>query len=160
MPLLLRFEIPCSIFEISNIFGYVLRRNGQMSQVHPSVGQMNDFVKLPDTGSFVMINLLKFRETAATGKESGEAAYTRYMINVAPLLEKAGGRLLWMGSVKQVFIGADTDQWDRAMLVEYPSKQAFLDMISAPEYQEVHKDREAGLETSALLMTKTEAGII
>lgn len=131
-----------------------------MSQVHPSSQQMKEFAALADMGPIVMINLLKFRKTAENGKESGEAAYARYMINVAPLLEKTGGRLLWMGSVKQVFIGADSDQWDRVMLVEYPSKQAFLDMISAPEYQEVHKDREAGLENSALLMTKTEAGVM
>jgi uncharacterized protein (DUF1330 family) len=131
-----------------------------MSQVHPSAQQIKELSALSDTGLIVMINLLKFRETAATGKESGEAAYTRYMINVVPLLEKAGGRLLWMGSVKQVFIGAETDQWDRVMLVEYPSRQAFLSMISDPKYLEVHQDREAGLETSALLMTKTEVGII
>jgi uncharacterized protein (DUF1330 family) len=118
---------------------------------------MREISELTDTGPIVMVNLLKFRETGANKKESGEGAYTRYMINVAPLLEKAGGRLVWMGSVKQVFIGADTDHWDRVMLVEYPSCKAFLDMISAPEYLEVHKDREAGLETSALLMTKTEA---
>jgi uncharacterized protein (DUF1330 family) len=127
-----------------------------MKTINPSSQQMKEFAELTDSGPIVMVNLLRFRKTAATGKESGEAAYTRYMINVAPLLEKAGGRLVWMGSVKQVFIGTDTDHWDRVMLVEYPSRKAFLDMISAPEYQEVHKDREAGLETSALLMTKKE----
>jgi uncharacterized protein (DUF1330 family) len=131
-----------------------------MKTLQPSAEQLNDFAELPDTGPIVMINLLKFRETASNGKESGEAAYTRYMINVAPLLEKAGGRLVWMGAVKQVFIGAETDCWDRVMLVEYPSRQAFLNMISAPEYQEAYKYREAGLETSALLVTKTEAGVV
>jgi hypothetical protein len=30
------------------------------------------------------------------------------------------------------FIGGD--EWDEALLVEYPSKQAFLDMTSAPDY--------------------------
>jgi uncharacterized protein (DUF1330 family) len=127
-----------------------------MSQVQPSAQQMNDLSANSDTGPIVMVNLLKFRETASNEKESGEAAYTRYMIRVAPLLEEAGGRLLWMGSVKQVFIGIEADHWDRVLLVEYPSRQAFLNMISTPKYQEVHKDREAGLETSALLMTKTE----
>jgi len=131
-----------------------------MSQVQPSAQQMKDLSALSDTGPIVMVNLLKFRETAVNGKESGDKAYTRYMFNVAPLLEKAGGRLLWMGLVKQVFIGTDMDNWDRVLLVEYPSRQAFLDMISKPEYQKVHQDREAGLETSALLVAKTEAGTI
>jgi len=130
-----------------------------MKTVNPSPQQLDEFANLPDTGPFVMINLLKFRATAANKAESGEAAYTRYMINVAPLLEKAGGRLIWMGSVKQVFIGTPENSWDRVLLVEYPSRKAFLDMVSAPEYQEVHQDREAGLENSALLVTKTEAGL-
>ena len=69
-----------------------------------------------------MINLLKFKETTEDKKETGQEAYTRYMMNVAPLLEKVGGRLLWMGSVKQIFIGTDTDNWDRVLLVEYPRK--------------------------------------
>lgn len=131
-----------------------------MNTINPSSQQFEEFAKSSDDGPFVMINLLKFRETAANNKESGETSYTRYMMNVAPLLKKAGGRLVWMGSVRQVFIGTTDDRWDRALLVEYPSRKAFLDMISTPEYQEVHKDREAGLEDSVLLVTKTEAGLI
>lgn len=77
------------------------------------------------------------------------------MENVAPLLDEAGGRLLWLGDIDDVFIGTSRDEWDRVMLVEYPSRKAFLDMISRPEYLKVHEDREAGLETSALLAGKT-----
>lgn len=131
-----------------------------MRIINPSPQQLEEFSTSSDDKPFVMINLLKFKKTTEDKKETGQEAYTRYMMNVAPLLEKAGGRLLWMGSVKQVFIGIDHDNWDRVLLVEYPSRKAFLEMISTPEYQEVHKDREAGLETSALLVSKTGAGIV
>jgi uncharacterized protein (DUF1330 family) len=127
-----------------------------MNTINPSSQQFEEFAKAPDDGPFVMINLLKFKEKTENNAESGETAYNRYMMNVSPLLKKAGGRPVWMGSVKQVFIGTPDDKWDRALLVEYPSRKAFLNMISTPEYQQVHKDREAGLKDSVLLATKTE----
>jgi len=98
---------------------------------------------------------LKFKKKAGESSETGVNAYNRYMEKAAPFLEEAGGRLLWLGDVDDVFIGTFRDGWDRVMLVEYPSRKAFLDMISRPEYLKVHEDREAGLETSALLAGKT-----
>ena len=36
--------------------------------------------------------------------------------------------------------------WDAVALVEYPRKEALLEMIAMPEYQAIHHHREAGLE--------------
>ncbi|MDX1578671.1 MAG: hypothetical protein R3266_09300 [Gemmatimonadota bacterium] len=35
--------------------------------------------------------------------------------------------------------------WDVVALVSYPARQAFLEMVSKPEYAEIHGHREAGL---------------
>jgi uncharacterized protein (DUF1330 family) len=37
------------------------------------------------------------------------------------------------------------------MLVEYPSRAAFLEMVSSPEYLRANQDRESGLERTVLL---------
>ena len=37
------------------------------------------------------------------------------------------------------------------ILVEYPSRQAFLDMTSTPEYREVGKSRTSALADSRLI---------
>jgi hypothetical protein len=37
------------------------------------------------------------------------------------------------------------------ILVAYPSRQAFLDMVSDPEYRQGHGDREGGVERMALI---------
>ena len=37
------------------------------------------------------------------------------------------------------------------MLVEYPSRKAFIDMVTAPKYEEAHEHREAGLERTMLV---------
>lgn len=41
------------------------------------------------------------------------------------------------------------------LLVEYPSRKAFIQMVSSLEYLDAYKDREAGLENSVLLASAT-----
>jgi len=37
------------------------------------------------------------------------------------------------------------------VLVEYPSRKAFMEMVSSPEYLQAHADREAGLERTVVV---------
>jgi len=85
----------------------------------------------------VMLNLLAFEP------DGGKERYMEYGAAVAPLLEKAGGRIVFAGAPALVLLGEDS--WDLVALVEYPSRQAFLDMVGSPEYQEI-----AHLRTEAL----------
>ena len=53
----------------------------------------------------------------------------------------------------------DTEtQWDAVMLVKYPSRSAFLEMVSDPEYQEISKLRTAALEDAVLQPTRPWTG--
>jgi uncharacterized protein (DUF1330 family) len=61
--------------------------------------------------------------------------YEEYGEAVAPSLEKVGGRVVFMGALAPALLGEDS--WDLAILVEYPSRQAFLDMIGSAEYQAI-----------------------
>ena len=91
-----------------------------------------------DAGPVVMLNLLAFKP------EGGRERYMEYGAAVAPLLEKTGGRIAFAGDAAPAVIGGEG--WDVVALVEYPSRQAFLDMIGSPEYQAI-----AHLRTEALL---------
>ncbi len=126
-----------------------------MKNITPTEAQSLEFTNAPDEAPLVMINLLKFRRNEKNGLEQGLAAYDRYGKKVFPLLEKVGAKILWLGSVDQVFIGGPADEWDQVLLVEYPSRKAFSDMISMPEYDKAHNDRETALENSALLASST-----
>lgn len=86
----------------------------------------------------VMLNLLAFKP------DGGEERYMEYGAAVAPLLEKAGGRIVWAGAPAPALLGEDS--WDLVALVEYPTRQAFLEMIGSPEYQAI-----AHLRTEALV---------
>jgi len=91
-----------------------------------------------DPGPVVMLNLLAFEPAG------GEERYLEYGEAVAPLLEKAGGRIVFAGAAAPTLIGEDG--WDLVALVEYPSRKAFLEMIGSPEYQAI-----AHLRTEALV---------
>lgn len=90
-----------------------------------------------DGSPVVMLNLLAFEP------DGGEERYMEYGAAVAPLLEKVGGRILFAGAASPALIGEEG--WDLAALVEYPSRQAFLDMVGSPEYLAI-----AHLRTEAL----------
>jgi uncharacterized protein (DUF1330 family) len=100
----------------------------------------------------VMLNLLKFAERAGgNGGGSGRDSYARYGERVRTMLEQVGGRILWQGRADSVVIGGEDDEWDAVILVEYPSRKAFIEMTSSPKYDDVSKDRAAGLADSRLI---------
>ena len=124
-----------------------------MGTVSPTSKQIKELISSADDKPVVMVNLLKFKKITESGEE-GRKVYERYGRNTMPILQEIGARVLWLGSVKQVFIGGEHDVWDEVLLVEYPSRKVFLQMISRPDYMQIHKDREMALENSALLATK------
>jgi uncharacterized protein (DUF1330 family) len=93
-------------------------------------------------GPVVMLNLLAFKP------DGGAERYAEYAQAVAPLLEGVGGRVLFAGAAGEAVIGEAG--WDVIALAEYPSRQAFLDMTSAPEYEAIAHLRTEALERSEL----------
>ncbi len=112
--------------------------------------ELKSFAQCPDDQPVVMINLLKFKTTTESG-ESGEAVYARYAQNAAPLVAEVGGKLLWQGKAGHYIVGGEEDRWDKVLLVEYPSRAAFLQMTQLPKFQEVQKERLAALECAVLI---------
>jgi uncharacterized protein (DUF1330 family) len=90
----------------------------------------------------VMLNLLRFKS------DGGEERYAEYGAAVAPLLEKAGGRVVFLGEAALPLLGEGS--WDSVLLVEYPTRQAFLDMIGSAEYQAIGHLRTEALEHGEL----------
>lgn len=90
----------------------------------------------------VMLNLLAFKP------EGGRERYEEYGAAVAPLLEKIGGRIVTLGESSRALLGEGS--WDLVVLVEYPTRQAFLDMIGSAEYQAVGHLRTEALTKGEL----------
>jgi uncharacterized protein (DUF1330 family) len=95
-----------------------------------------------EAGKVVMLNLLKFKSGG------GVASYMEYVRRVTPILERIGSKIIFAGPVTSTVIG---DQpWDSILLVEYPSRKAFVAMVTSPEYQAIHHFRDEALERGEL----------
>ena len=131
-----------------------------MPSIETSAEQLQKFIAdSQDAGPIVMINLLRYRDRAEypSGSSaepcSGRDAYQRYSAAVMPMLIAVGGKALWLGNVKRTVIGPASDRWDDAILVQYPSRKAFLTMVSTSDYQSVAVHRTAALADSRLIAT-------
>ncbi|MGD0143932.1 MAG: DUF1330 domain-containing protein [Rhizomicrobium sp.] len=129
------------------------------NSVVPSPEQIGALVERGPEGPIVMVNLLKYRALAnypddkpeSKEKISGQDAYRRYGAVALKALGEAGGRIVWGGAQSLVFIGGPEQEWDEVICVRYPSRQAFLGMISRPDYLAGTYHRDAGLERTGLL---------
>ncbi|MCE2729556.1 MAG: DUF1330 domain-containing protein [Sphingomonadaceae bacterium] len=118
--------------------------------VFPGKEQITSFFGGPENGPFVMVNLLKFKETAeyADGSDadlSGAKAYARYGKGIQACLAAVDGKQIYAGPVTGLMIGEVEELWDMVALVEYPSLAAMQKMMSSPEYRAIEVHRKAGL---------------
>jgi uncharacterized protein (DUF1330 family) len=112
---------------------------------------------LPDNGPVVMVNLLRFKKRSADGDGSGWNAYQRYSKAISPLLKGAGGAILWAGNAEGAAYGdPNARQWEFVVLVRYPSRKAFLDMVTSPAYAKANVHRENAVDDHVILAA-TEA---
>jgi len=132
-----------------------------MPAIEPTPAQierMRQDAGRPD--KIVMINLLRYRERAeypagfAAEPCSGREAYQRYAAVAVGKVAAAGGKIVWMAQAKQAVIAPEGETWHDAVLVEYPSRAAFLQMISDPEYEAAAPHRTAALADSRLILTE------
>jgi uncharacterized protein (DUF1330 family) len=131
-----------------------------MSGIRPNRDQFAALASAPDEGPVVMVNLLKFKATASDGGSTGASEYGKYSDAVIGMVEARGGKLLWLGRADQVLIGeTEPNDWDSIALVEYPSRKAFIDMVTAPDYETAHEHREAGLERTVLIACTPRVGL-
>ena len=124
------------------------------NQVTPSKEEFVKFIKeYPANTPITMINILKFKEKSGNGEETGKEAYLRYSKNMVALMEKANGKVVWMGNVHQTIIGDYESHPDMLLLVAYPNKESFITMCTTPEYEEISKDRKLALEYGGLMVS-------
>ena len=108
----------------------------------PDERAMTAFANSASEGPVYMLNLLEF------ASDGGAERYVEYGAAVAPLFEKAGGKPIFAGRPAESLIG--DGNWDMVLVVSYPTRQAFLDMVSSPEYQEIEHLRSEALIRSEL----------
>ena len=100
-------------------------------------------------GPVYMLNLLSFKEKAVyldgrSTELTGRQAYKLYGEQMIPFVTQCGGRLIFsgdpqfwlLGSFKETILSSGVGQrgvlWDSVAIVEYPSKEVFVSIVSDP----------------------------
>ena len=111
---------------------------------------------LSDEAPVLMVNLMRFKEKASSGDGTGWEAYEKYSAATAPMIKARGGTIVWAGRVEAVALGVPgTDAWDFVALVRYPSRAAFIDMMTSDEYvQLANPHRIDGIAEHVILATR------
>lgn len=109
---------------------------------------------LPDDGPVTMLNLMRFREYSLDGNGSGWDAYLRYSALAIKLIKAHGGTIIWTGKAEAVALGrADAYRWDYVALVRYPSRSAFLSMMTSADYSRANIERKNGCTDHLIVAT-------
>lgn len=115
--------------------------------IDPRGRDLKDFLAGDPGGPAVMLNLLRFKPG---GRESYEQ-YADAVVNT--FLPRVGGEVVYAGDGHSALVAEDGQSWDAVLLVRYPSRQAFSDMVADPEYQQVTRLRTEALEQAVLQPT-------
>lgn len=121
----------------------------------PEPEQIKQLMQGPEDTPVVMVNLLSFKQEADGGNEgmTGQESYMRYGGNMKKFVESKGGRFLWTGRVDSMVLGESDFDFQVIALVEYPSRKAFLEIVSDQHVAEIGKDRAKGLAGQWLIAT-------
>lgn len=115
--------------------------------VDPSGSDIKNYLQEDPGGPVVMLNLLRFAE-------GGRASYEEYgAALVKTFLPRYGAEVLYAGDGSSVLVAEPGQEWDAAVLVRYPSRAAFTQMVADPEYQAVTHLRTQALSEAVLQAT-------
>ncbi|BFM07903.1 DUF1330 domain-containing protein [Halioxenophilus aromaticivorans] len=118
--------------------------------------------KIPSDQPFYMVNLVAYNAVAQYQDNqdqdndtniTGQEAYSIYSNEAVKLVEKAGGQVIWFGEVIHGVIQPSDENWDNIFIVQYPSVERFMAMITSPEYLSIVQHRTAALADSRLIAT-------
>ena len=128
----------------------------------PTQSQIEKLMSLPADDPVAALNLFQFNAKAQyqsgdpeygtpEADVSGEEAYARYSAIAGPFITKLGGHVEFSTPVDQVMIGPDQPDWDIAAIMVFPTRRAFMEMLSDPEFQHASRHRKAALANHCML---------
>lgn len=133
-----------------------------MSFLVPTQEQITTLQRLPAAEPVGALNLFQFNEHAEYQPEdpeygtpeaevSGREAYARYGAIAGKSVAELGGRVVFSTGIDQVMIGPSDPSWDLAAVMYFPTRKAFMQMLSDPEFQSASRHRKAALANHMML---------
>jgi uncharacterized protein (DUF1330 family) len=114
--------------------------------VNPTGRALKEFLESAPDEPVTMLNLLRFRE-------GGQASYERYLAHFRGHAEEVGAEVVYYGTGAAALVAEPGQDWDAVLLVSYPTRRAFSDMVRSPAYQEGTRLRDDALVEAVLQPT-------
>jgi uncharacterized protein (DUF1330 family) len=114
--------------------------------VNPTGANLKAFLTEDPDQPFVMLNLLRFAD-------GGEQGYAAYLAHFVPHAEAVGASVIYYGRGLSPLVADDGQAWDAVLLVSYPTRRAFTDMVRDPTYQAGTRLRTSALVEAVLQPT-------
>lgn len=115
--------------------------------VDPRGADLKRFLAEDPGGPVVMLNLLRFTP------DGGRERYREYVEHFRATAEPFGAEVLYAGDGSTALVAEEGQAWDAVLLVRYPSRQAFSDMVRDPEYGAGTHLRTEALDEAVLQAT-------
>lgn len=125
--------------------------------ITPTTKQFWDGIKLAGDGPVNLFYLIRLNEKAdyRDGREAtGKQAYQTYVTAAGPIFSRVGAKIIWRGEPEHIMVGPDEDQWDIALIAEFPSMDAFGEMVEDLAFQAAAFHRQAAVQDSRLIRMK------
>ena len=115
--------------------------------VNPSGPDLAAFLAGDPDSPVVMLNLLRFAE-------GGRELYRQYSEAFArTFAPRYGVEVLYAGNGDAPLVADAGQAWDAVLLVRYPTRRAFSQMVADPEYQQITHLRSRALREAVLQPT-------
>lgn len=111
------------------------------------------FVAEDPDGPVVMLNLVRF-------VPGGAEKYMQYIkeFSSSGVDKRYGVTIVYGGTGHTSLVAAEGGDWDMVLLVSYPSRRAFVEMVNDPDYREFEHLRADAVATAVLQPTTPVMG--
>lgn len=116
--------------------------------IDPRGADLTAFLTTDPDEPVVMLNLLRFIDG---GRDLYQQYSTAFRETFAP---RYGVEVIYAGDGDAALVAEDGQQWDAVLLVRYPSRKAFSQMVADPEYQQITHLRSGALQEAVLQPTR------
>ncbi len=93
---------------------------------------------------FVLVQLLRF-------VDGGREKYLQYSTAAQPILFRLGAQILYAGECIEPLLAGEGQAWDGIVVVRYPRRSVYVDMLADADYQAIVQLRRSALREAVLL---------
>lgn len=115
--------------------------------IDPTGPDLKRFLAEDPGGPVVMLNLLRFKP------DGGREGYLEYARRFSQESERFGAEVLYVGDGSTALVAEPGQAWDAVLVVRYPSRRAFSDMVRDPQYSSITHLRTESLVEAVLQAT-------